>query len=476
MLDILTYKAWALEKSFLDRVAPLVIARLNAGQSLEPLINKQPKIDEQLAAEMGVRMGMKVNYDRESGLLTTTSDAKHTVAILPIVGSLTKRGDLCSYGMRDYEAMIQRMNDAENIAGMVLELDSPGGTADGTPELAKVIADSEKPIVTFGDTTVASAAMWIASQTSYIIANANNPTEFGSIGTLYIHQNWSAYIAKEIGSVEVIRAPQSVNKALINPFEEMPEEARAELIEELRQLTNDFVSSVGKGRGLKVTTGKAGKRILVSPGMDQDGDPENITDGRMYKAQKAIDLGLIDAIGTFKDAINKVSELAAGAAGSPPSEGGKSQAVALGQGGDSDKPKTSNQNTNMKILQFLGFSQKTNETLSADEQNALASAEEKLIKLESENALLKEQAQANTELIGELKSDNKKKDQEIADLTAKLDADPIEEQPDTTQEEDAQQGDPNQEAIDNLPHNKELDSNPMFQGKETEVKTQKPKQ
>lgn len=463
MLDILTYKAWALERSFLDRVAPLVIARLNAGQSLEPLINKQAKIDEHMAAEMSVRMGMKVTYDRESGLLTTTSDAKQTVAILPIIGSLTKRGDLCSYGMRDYEAMIQRMNDAENIAGMVLELDSPGGTADGTPELAKVIANSEKPIVTFGDTMVASAAMWIASQSSYIIANQDNPTEFGSIGTLYIHQNWGAYIAKEIGSVEIIRAPQSVDKALINPFEEMPEDARAELIEELRQLTNEFVTGVGKGRGLKVTTAKEGKRIIVSP---ENGEPTNITTGRMYKAQQAIDLGLIDQIGTFKDAINKVSELASpSAAGSPPSEGGARRA-----GGIS---KTSNQISNMKILQFLGFSQKTNESLSAQEQNALASAEEKLIKLESENALLKEQAQAVTELIGELKSDNKKKDQEIADLTARLDAAPITEQPDTIQDEDPLPGDPNQEAIDNLPHNKELDSNPMFQGKETEVKLKK---
>lgn len=408
-----------------------------------------------MAAEMSVRHGKRVNYDRESGLLVTNSDDGKTVAIMPIVGSLAKRGDLCTYGMRDYEGMIHAMNQADGIVGMLQEMDTPGGSADGTPSFAKTIRDSQKPIGTFGDSQVASAGMWLASQSRFISANANNPTSFGSIGTLFINENWAKFIETNIGSIEIIRAPQSIDKARLNPFEEMPEETRNELIEELRDLTNDFITEVGSGRGLKVTKGKDGKRIIISP---EDGEPENITTGRMYSADRALSLGLIDHIETFADAINRVAALAE-----------STQKAKIG-----NSTKQSIQiSSNMKILQWLGFSAQTEEKLSAEEKQSLASAEGKLNRLETENTLLKEQALQNTELIGELKTEIKQKDTQIQKLTAQLEDTPLEPTPETTQREDPSP-DPhaeNQKTIDNLPHNKALEGNPMFSGKNTEPKT-----
>jgi small-conductance mechanosensitive channel len=169
----------------------------------------------------------------------------------------------------------------------------------------------------------------------------------------------------------------------------------------------------------------------------------------------ALQYGLIDAIGTFKDAVNKASEL-----GAPKPTG------------NSNSSTNSNQISNMKIMQWLGFSQETEDKLSAEEKQSLASAEEKLTRMESENAVLKEQLQNANELTGDLKAEAKTKDAKIAELETKLAETPAVDKPATTEDKDPEikEEDESQKAIDELPHNKELDSNPMFQGTETELK------
>lgn len=272
------------------------------GHSFESLIKKQtladylPRLNGLLAVPEAEAHGSGISLEEN-----VSADAKGTVLIgnqrikvIPIIGPITKYGDLCSYGSQDYQAMIAAANADAQVDGMVLLIDSPGGSVDGTPELGGVIKNSKKPIGVFGDGTVASAAMWLASQASVIVANKNNPTELGSIGAFAIDQDFTNLMdANRIQKVRMIRAPQSTEKALANPFETLTAEAEADVKESLRAVVADFIQVVKEGRGDKL-----------------DAKAEGLFKGRMFDAYKAKQIGLIDAVGTLGTAVNKVAALA----------------------------------------------------------------------------------------------------------------------------------------------------------------------
>lgn len=217
------------------------------------------------------------------------------IAVMPVIGTLTKRGEMCSYGMQDYMDELTVLNNNADVHSIVLDMEGPGGTVDGTPEFGQAVKQSKKPVVTFGDNMVASANYWVASQSRFIIGNKNNPTEFGSIGVLAVHEYWGKFIEENIGEIKIIRAPQSTDKARVNPIEQLTPELEAEIVADLKGLAKDFHATVKKGRGAKLTASE-----------------KDWGTGRMYKNAEAIGLGLIDAEGTLMDAIGKAAEFAMG--------------------------------------------------------------------------------------------------------------------------------------------------------------------
>lgn len=82
----------------------------------------------------------------------------------------------------DAEYALLTAYEDESIEGVLLDIDSPGGTVTGVPELAEVIArvNAEKPVVAFTDTQMASAAYWLGAACSAIYATGSS--HIGSIG------------------------------------------------------------------------------------------------------------------------------------------------------------------------------------------------------------------------------------------------------------------------------------------------------
>lgn len=374
MLDLLSYRQWAISQQFADNVGIVAFRLLNEGHGIQHLVQK--KTQEEISARYALlplaadSLVVSTEWDRELCIDVATTRYGQRVAIIPIQGTLTKRGDLCSYGMRDYIGMIERANKSEKVAAIVLDMESPGGTVDGTSELGLAVKQSKKPVVAFGDGMVASAAYWVASQAREIIANKNNPTEFGSIGVLYMHYNAQAYIQKEIGSIEIIRAPQSQDKARINMIEPITDEQRAEIKEELKATAKEFFSTVKKGRGARLNTGE-----------------ENIFTGKMYKHQDALALGMIDALGTLQSAVDRAGF------------------IALTPLRSTSAPTGAQVNTNMKIFKSNLLSKIFGKAEKAEEEKTAAEpmdqVDEHLLALEAENAQLKEQHAALTAKVTE---------------------------------------------------------------------------
>ena len=299
MFQTLATQHWLIEEGYLNRIVDI----LHAGRSIESLVKKQNPNDyvNRLHALLSFAeveahaMHSANEYQlAESNGLHVVQTKQGNIALMPVVGPLTKYGDLCGYGMQDYQGMIAKANADPNIDGIVMVMDTPGGSVDGTPEFALAVKNSTKPIGVFGDGMVASAGMWVASQAGVIVGNKNNPTAFGSIGTLMIKQDLQNLVESgRLQKVEIIRAPQSTEKALVNSIEPLTDSTRAMVNEELRGITNTFIGAVKEGRGdaLDTTT-------------------EGLFKGRMFDSYKAKQAGMIDSVGTLQTAINKVAELA----------------------------------------------------------------------------------------------------------------------------------------------------------------------
>jgi len=220
------------------------------------------------------------------------SDApKGSVAVIPIVGPILKYGDICSAGSIDYADWVKEAAESQNIAAIILKIDSPGGMVDGTQTLVDAIkaAASEKPVVAFvDDGMMASAAMWIGSSAQEIYASQKTDCA-GSIGVYTSIIDFKGYWESEGLKIHDIYAPESTEK---NLGYKNALEGDYKLIEtELSFIAQQFISAVKTNRTGKITS-------------------EEIFKGAMYPADQAITLGLIDGIKSFEQTVLRASELA----------------------------------------------------------------------------------------------------------------------------------------------------------------------
>src|SRR6185295_35537 len=122
------------------------------------------------------------------------------VAVIPIMGTISHRAEAmqAASGGTSTEKLSQRFAQAisdPKVRGVVLDIDSPGGTVAGTPELAAQIraARGSKPIVAFANAQAASAAYWLGAQADEFLVTPSG--EVGSIGVFATHEDQSAAAA-----------------------------------------------------------------------------------------------------------------------------------------------------------------------------------------------------------------------------------------------------------------------------------------
>lgn len=297
MLNLFQYHSWALAEGYFNRMFPTVVESVRMGHNLvkkQTIEDHLPGIEAMLYVDGKSNMQLSAIRRDETSGLPVASYQNQNVAIIPIIGALTKRGELCSYGMQDYQRMINRANASEGVDGIVLLMDTPGGTVDGTPELGLAIKNSAKPVGVFGDAMVASAGLWLASQASVIVGNKNNPTEFGSIGVLMGLPNYQNVMdAGFMPKVKIYRAKQSVDKARVNAVEAITPEAEDELQAELDATGEMFINTVKEGRGDKLDLSMKG-----------------LFTGQMFGVDESLSGGIIDSVGTLGDAVAMVAALA----------------------------------------------------------------------------------------------------------------------------------------------------------------------
>lgn len=206
-----------------------------------------------------------------------TSDQRK-LAIVRLEGVMTKYGgSMASQGstLRARRELRQAAKDPQ-ISGILLEIDSPGGSVSGTPDLARDVAEiaKSKPVFAYCEDCCCSAAYYVASQATRVFANAN--AVVGSIGVYMVVDDFSKLYEEQGVKAHLIKFGQHKGAGVEGT--EVTDEQLEHWQEEVNVLGEQFVAAVQKGRGLTKAAAK------------------QLADGRVHIGQAAVDIGLVDGV------------------------------------------------------------------------------------------------------------------------------------------------------------------------------------
>lgn len=191
------------------------------------------------------------------------------------------------------EEILENIEDAtkdEKIKGVLLQVDSPGGALAPSIELSMAVKRlaEKKPVVAYAAGSMTSGSYYASIWANHIIAN---PGAFvGSIGVLFQAPN-VAELAKKLGiSEQIITAGKY--KQMGTFTREWTAKERGALKELIDDAYTLFITDVATARGLNLAK------------------PNEFANAQVFIASKALNVHLIDEIGSINDAKTKVEELA----------------------------------------------------------------------------------------------------------------------------------------------------------------------
>jgi len=183
---------------------------------------------------------------------------------------------------------IDRLIHNPNNRGLILFVDSPGGGIYESDELYLKIKEYQsitgRPVYASMASMGASGAYYIAAAADQIFANRNCLT--GSIGvTIGTFIDVSGFLDNH--GIRTTTIDSGDNKSMGSFFDPLSPEQAAIFQSIVDEAYDQFVEIVAEERSMNIS------------------DARRIADGRIYTAKQALDAGLIDAVGNYKDALDQ---------------------------------------------------------------------------------------------------------------------------------------------------------------------------
>ncbi len=178
----------------------------------------------------------------------------------------------------------------KDIKAIILKINSPGGTIAPTQEIYREIQKTipvKKVVVAMG-TVAASGGYYIAAAATKIVANPGTIT--GSIGVIMEFVRVEELLNKIGVDLEIIKSGEF--KDIGSPDRKLTEREREILDTMIMDMQRQFVEAIVRGRSLSLEKVQA------------------IADGRIFSGAQAKELGLVDFLGNFQDAVEITKELA----------------------------------------------------------------------------------------------------------------------------------------------------------------------
>lgn len=212
------------------------------------------------------------------------------IVIFSINGVIsTSNNDFFGQNAVDPSEVVKEIKDLDkdkSVKGIIFEIDSPGGDAVASQEIADAIKKLDKKNYAVIRSVGASGAYWIASASDKIIASPMSIT--GSIGVLSSYLQFSELFEKY--GVNYERLVGGEYKDLGSPFRELTDDERRLLQKKIKLVHEFFIGEVAKNRNLSVD--------YVT----------DISTGEFYMGQEALALDLIDELGDRDKAIEMMKK------------------------------------------------------------------------------------------------------------------------------------------------------------------------
>ncbi|HBE44654.1 MAG TPA: signal peptide peptidase SppA [Deltaproteobacteria bacterium] len=184
---------------------------------------------------------------------------------------------------------IIRFKENEAIRGVIVRINSPGGSVGPTQEIyreIKKLRENKKVYVSMGS-VCASGGYYIATAGEKIFANPSTIT--GSIGVIMEYAVIEDLL-KKIG-IQAGALKSGEFKDTGSPLRQMKPEEKRYLQEVLNSIHEEFIKDVAEGRKMSLE------------------ETSKLSDGRIYTGTQAKQLGLIDTIGNFYDAVDAMKKV-----------------------------------------------------------------------------------------------------------------------------------------------------------------------
>ena len=204
------------------------------------------------------------------------------IGVIPIEGSITNPEPIVS----------QLVNFRKNrrIKAIILRINSPGGGVGPSQEIYREVRKTikTKTVITSMGSLAASGGYYIASATNKIVANPGTIT--GSISVIMEFIQIEDLLKKVGVSLEVLKSGEF--KDIGSPHRKMTEKEKKLIKDLISDIQKQFVNAVARGRNLP------------------EEKVREIADGRIFSGAQAKELGLVDLLGNFQDAVDLAKKMA----------------------------------------------------------------------------------------------------------------------------------------------------------------------
>lgn len=229
---------------------------------------------------------------RVGGRIASRAVPRYNVAEVAVEGPITRDGSPGAVptggpaaSADDVVEQIEQADGDGNSEALLLRLNTPGGEIVPSDDIRNAAVDFDGPTVAYATDTCASGGYWIASGCDELLAR--DTSLVGSIGVIGSRINASRF-AEELGlSYERFAAGEYKDAGV--PLREIDDHEREYLQGIVDDFYQHFVERVARGRD-------------VPPGDIRE------TEARVYIGERAADLGLVDALGTREDALDRIED------------------------------------------------------------------------------------------------------------------------------------------------------------------------
>ena len=204
------------------------------------------------------------------------------IGVIPIEGAI-----LDSQAITE---QLGRFRKDKGIKAIILRINSPGGAVGPTQEIYREVlrtVETKKVVASLGG-VAASGGYYIAAAAKQIVANPGTIT--GSIGVIMEFVRFEELLNKIGIKLEVLKSGEF--KDIGSPHRELTARDKELISALIADIQKQFVEAVASGRNLSIEKTR------------------EIADGRIFSGAQAKELGLVDVLGNFQDAVELAKNMA----------------------------------------------------------------------------------------------------------------------------------------------------------------------